>query len=532
MSGTAFHDDLRLRTVPKLLEHAARIHGERPFLRESGASSWLTFNEAWQSSQALAQGLAKLGVAQGDYVPLMLPNGAAFVLAWFAVNLRGAAYVGVNTSLVGDLLASQLAIGRARLWIVHADYLPLLENLPAVLRATVQTLVVVGLGEDQDLAGWAAVVRFETLFKQSGADPSAECGFLDICSVGFTSGTTGPSKGVMSPHGHAVATALTWTHVLGLGPEDTIYTPLPLFHGMSSRMGMLPALLTGCRIVIGRRFSGTRFWAEAVEAEATVAQLLFSIPPVLLAQPPGQQDRAHRVTRMFNAHYSAEFEARFGARLLECFAMSEIGMVTASPLAERRPGSAGRVHPDWDVAIVDKDGFPVPDGEAGELVCRPRKPGIMMRGYLHQPERTVEATHDLWFRSGDIARRDADGYLWFIDRAKERIRRRGENISSAEIEEAVRRYPEVGDVAAVAYPAREGEDDIRLLVVPRVGCAISPPALHGWMQANLPRFMVARYVEVVPGLPYTATNKVEKARLITAGLGPDAWDAEQAGLVR
>lgn len=526
MSRTAFHDDLRLRTIPNLLEYAAGTHGERPFLRESGSASWLSFGDAWHACNRLARGLAGLGVGPGDYVPLMLPNGTAFVLAWFAANLRGAAYVGVNTSLVGELLANQMRLCRARLWIVHADYLPILGALPADLRAIVKILVVAGLAEDQDVSGWSAVVRFETLF-QDGGDPREPAHFLDVCALGFTSGTTGPSKGVMVPHGQALATTLTWTDVLDLGPDDTIYTSLPLFHGMSSRMGMLPAMLTGCRIVLGRRFSGTRFWAEAIEADATVAQILFSIPPVLLKQKPGPQDRAHRVTRMFNAHHSDEFEQRFGARLIEAFAMSEIGMVAASPLADKRPGSAGRVHPDWEVSILDADGLPVPDGGTGEIACRPRKPGLMMRGYLHQPDRTVEATPDLWFRSGDIARKDADGYLWFLDRAKERIRRRGENISSAEIETEVRRYPEVADVAAVAHPASEGEDDIRLVVVPRANGALAPRVLHAWMRAELPRFMVARYIEIVAALPYTATNKVEKARLIADGLGPDAWDAER-----
>ncbi len=267
-----------------------------------------------------------------------------------------------------------------------------------------------------------------------------------------------------------------------------------------------------------------------IEADATVAQIIFSIPSVLLAQPSGPQDRAHRVTRMFNAHHSEAFERRFGVKLVEAFAMSEIGIVTASPPGEQRPGSAGRAHPDWDMAIVDEDGLPVPDGSAGEIVCRPRLPGLMMRGYLHQPERMAEATRDLWFHTGDIARRDADGYYWFLDRAKERIRRRGENISSAEIEAAVRRHPDIADAAALAHPAREGEDDIRLLVVPRDGCTLAAPALHAWLLAELPRFMVARYVEIVPDLPYTATNKVEKARLIAAGLGADAWDAEGAAV--
>ena len=526
MDLNAFQQDLRARTVPNVLAFAAGAHGARPFLRESGSADWLTFAEAGRRAHSLARGLARLGVGHGDFVPLMLPNCPDFVLAWFALNLRGAAYVGINTSLIGELLASQLAIGRARLWVVHAEFLPVVERLPAELRATVETLVVVGDAANPP-QGWRHVVGFAKL-AEDGPDASVPVHFLDVAAVGFTSGTTGPSKGVASTQCQSVSSALSFMRVVDLQPIDTIYTPLPLFHGMSSRMGMLPAMLLGCPIVLGRRFSGSRFWAEAIEAEATVAQIIFSIPNVLLAQPPGPLDRAHKVRRMFNAHHTDAFQQRFGVQLAECFGISEVGLFIVSPLAEQRAGSAGRPHPDWEVQVHDPDGFAVPDGEAGEIVCRPRLPGLMMRGYLNQPDRTVEATRELWYHTGDIARRDADGYYWFLDRAKERIRRRGENISSMEIEDAVRAHADVADVAALAHPARAGEDDIRILVVPRPDRMLDPVALHAWMTGRLPRHMMPRYIEIVRGLPYTATNKVEKSKLMAAGLAAHAWDAEAA----
>ncbi len=360
---------------------------------------------------------------------------------------------------------------------------------------------------------WKRVVAFETLCTEIGPAPHPSH-FLDVCAVTFTSGTTGPSKGVTITQGQAISTALTFSFLVGLGADDTIYTPLPLFHGMATRMGMLPTMLHGGRLVLARRFSGTRFWSEVIEADATVAHAIFSIPNVLMRQPPGPQDRAHRVTRMFNAHYTEAFMQRFGVKLVEAFGISEVGLFIASPYAEQVAGSAGRPHPDWEVAIVDSDGFEVDDGESGEIVCRPRRPGIMMRGYLGQAERTVEATRDLWYHTGDIGHLDAQGYYWFLDRAKERIRRRGENISSMEIENVVRVHPDVADVAAVAHPAREGEDDIRMLVVPQPGARLDAAVLHAWIQPRLPRYMVPRYLEIVPSLPYTATNKVEKSGIM------------------
>ena len=527
MENAAFGQDFRLRTIPNVLAFAASAHGDRPFIREVGSPDWLTFAGALRLAQNLAHGLAQLGIGPGDYVPVMLPNGKAFALSWFAVNLRGAAYLGVNTSMVGDLLAKQFALGRARVWLIDAAYLAAVSALPDDLRATVEVLVVAGLPAGGEPDGWIRVVRLEALMDQA-AEPHAPVPvhFLDVCTVGFTSGTTGPSKGVMVPHSQAVASAISFAAAVELGADDVLYSPLPMFHGMSTRMGLLPVLLTGCRMVIGKRFSGSRFWAEVIEADATVAQILFSIPGVLLAQPPDPHDRAHRVTRMFNAHYNDAFRQRFGVEFVEAFAMSEIGLVATSTVGEQRPGSAGRVLPDWELAVADADGLPVPEGETGEILCRPRKPGLMMRGYLHQPDRAIDATSNLWFHTGDIARLDADGYLWFLDRAKERIRRRGENISSLEIEETVRRHPHVRDAAALAHPAREGEDDIRLLVVARENCTVVASELHGWMRGCMPGFMVARFIEIVPALPYTATNKVEKTRLIAAGLGASTWDAE------
>ena len=526
-----FERDILNRTVTGLLRHAAAAHGEKPFLRESGSPHWLSFTAALLHSEATARGFRALGVKPGDLVPFMLPNGIEYVTAWFGANLAAAAYVSVNTSLVGDLLAAQLGLGTSPVWVVHADYLAVLDAMPDALRAKVETLVVAGTVPDGAALRWKRVVPLAELPADRGELP-APTRFDDLVAITFTSGTTGPSKGVMITNAQAVTSGLTFSSLMALGPADTIYTPLPMFHGMSTRMGMLPALLTGCRIVAGKRFSGSRFWSEAAEAEATVAQIIFSIPAVLLAQEPGPGDRGHRVTRMFNAHHTAGFEERFGAKLVEAFGLSEVGLFIGSLPGQDRPGSAGRALPEWEVDVMDADGASVAEGVAGEIVCRPRLPGIMMRGYLNQPDRTAEATRDLWFHTGDIARRDADGYYWFLDRAKERIRRRGENISSLEIENCVRGCADVADVAALAHPAREGEDDIRLMVVPRPDRTISAPALHGWLKARLPRFMLPRYVEVVSSLPYTATNKIEKARLMAAGLGPDAWDSDSAQAAR
>ena len=273
---------------------------------------------------------------RGDLVPFMLPNGADYILAWFGVNCAAAAYVSVNTSLVGPLLAAQFALGRSKVWVVHADYLPVVEALPDTVRAAVETLVVAGAIPDGMAVRWKNVVAFADLPAQGAWVQPDPVVFTDLTAITFTSGTTGPSKGVMVTHGQAITSALTFSDITSLGPADTIYTPLPMFHGMSTRMGMLPAMLTGCRVVAGKRFSGSRFWSEAVEAEATVAQIIFSIPAVLMAQPPGPLDRGHGVTRMFNAHHTDGFQERFGVELVEGLRDQRDGPVHRQP----RPASS------------------------------------------------------------------------------------------------------------------------------------------------------------------------------------------------
>jgi crotonobetaine/carnitine-CoA ligase len=305
-----------------------------------------------------------------------------------------------------------------------------------------------------------------------------------------------------------------------------VYTSLPLFHGLSSRMCALPALMLGAHAVIDERFSASRYWERATQCHATLGQVVHALVPLIKAQPPGAFDRAHSVRAIFNAPHDLEFEQRFGVRTLEAFAMTETSHLLYYPYPHRVVGSTGRAHEHWDIELVDDNDVPVAVGQAGELVARPRIPYIIMQGYHNKPQATLDAWRNLWFHTGDILRRDAEGNYFYIDRKKERIRRRGENVSSSEVEHGVAGHPAIAECVVIAHPAPTGEDDIRLVAVLKSGSELTPAELHAWLSGRLPKFTLPRYIEFVDVLPRTGTGKVEKLRLVQQGLGAGTWDAQ------
>jgi crotonobetaine/carnitine-CoA ligase len=322
---------------------------------------------------------------------------------------------------------------------------------------------------------------------------------------------------------------MTFMRALGIERDDILFTPLPLFHGLASRLGVLPALMVGAQVVIAEKFSASQFWRQVVDCGATIGHTIFTIPPILKAQPPSRLDRAHRLRAMYNASTDPEFEARFNVRLVEAYGLTETGLTIYTHWPERRESSCGKAHEDWEMEVVDDNGLPVANGEIGELVARPKLPSIMMDGYLNKPEETLRTIKDLWFHCGDYVRRDAEGYFYFSGRKKERIRRRGENISGFEVERIIGMHPDISEVAAVAYPAEAGEDDIRCVIIQRSGAALKAPELMDWLQPRMPFFMLPRYIEFVDDMPRTPSAKIEKYKLVEAGLSAAAWDREKAG---
>lgn len=519
------HPPLQQCSIAYFLRLRAEVDGGRPYLTFGGRT--YTFGDTERRCRDLARGLAQRGIKTGSRVLLLLPNGAAFVFTWYACSLLGATVVPLNTSLKGFMLEAQVEDAQAEAAVVQDELLPALDAMRTEFKQRLPWLAVVG-----DAAGAgkiveaARIVPFDALYRSGADDPEVPGDFRRIQIISYTSGTTGPSKGVMLPDALTFNSARTFMRLSGMTREDVVYTPLPLFHGLSSRMCALPALMLGAHAVIDERFSASRYWERAAQCHATLAQVVHAIVPLIKAQPPGACDRAHRVRAIFNAPHDLAFEQRFGVRTLEAFAMTETSHLLYYPYPQRVVGSTGRAHEHWDIELVDDNDVPVAVGEAGELVARPRMSYIIMQGYHNKPQATLDAWRNLWFHTGDILRRDAEGNYFYIDRKKERIRRRGENVSSSEVEHGVAAHPAIAECVVIAHPAAAGEDDIRLLAVLKDGAALTPAALFEWLRERLPRFMLPRFIEFVNALPRTGTGKVEKLRLVRQGLSAGVWDAQ------
>jgi len=523
-----FRLPLEKRVLGPILSEKARTEGDRPYLT-CGERTW-SFRETDRDVRALGRGLRERGVAPRDAMAVMLPNCAEFVFSWYACVIVGAIFVPMNPTYTGALLEYVLADSSAKSLIVHRDLAPQLASIPREVIERLDWIAVVGGAHGLGLPqGVVRFIDYDSIAIQEGDDPEEPATFRDTQSIMYTSGTTGPSKGVIIPNGHFFASSGAFLRATGLNRDDVLFTPLPLFHGVASRLGVLPALMVGARVVIAEKFSAKQFWNEVIACGATVGHTIFSIPPILKAQPPSDLDKAHRLRAMYNAHYDAEFEERFNVHLVEAYGLTETGVNIHTDWPHRRTGSCGTVNEDWEVQLIDESGLPVPDGEVGEVVSRPKLPSIMMDGYVNKPEETLKTLRNLWFHSGDYAKRDADGYFYFTGRKKERIRRRGENISGFEVEQIVGRHPDISEVAALGHPAGDGEDDVRCVIIRREGSTLTPVELMDWLQPRMPFFMLPRYVEFTDVMPRTPSAKVEKYKLVEMGLGPTAWDRESAG---
>jgi carnitine-CoA ligase len=352
----------------------------------------------------------------------------------------------------------------------------------------------------------------------------------------YTSGTTGPSKGVLIPHAHGYLMARNAAKTLRVGEEDVYYICMPMFHSNALFMQAFGCLLAGCRAYVVKRFSPSRWLDDVRASQATLTNGLGVIPEFIFRQPPTDHDRDHRLRTMMAVPIGAEwgepFQERFGVRFVQGYGMTEINIVAYSgDDDELLPGLAGPILEEYDVRIFDEQDRELARNSIGEIVVRPNVPFCFMAGYQRMPEKTVEAWQNLWFHTGDAGRIDEKGRLHFVDRIKDCIRRRGENISSFEVEQVINSHPDVAECAVIAVKPADagGEDEVKACVVPKPGKTIDPVALLDYCQDRMPRFAVPRFVETVGELAKTPTGKVQKEPLKKAGITDATWDRESVG---
>ena len=513
------------RSLGEELRAAAREAPDQAFLRMPGIE--LSFSDIDRLSDTLAGALTVRGVARGERVSLMLPNCREFVVIWFALAKLGAVMAPVNTAFRGPVLCDAVNLVESRWLFVHTSlaeqWQPVLPQL-----ATVREQVLVGPA----LPGSDAL-PYATLFEgPPQVPPVVDVAPSDLCLLLYTSGTTGRSKAAMHSHRFVLSQADGVIAGLGLRNDDVLYCPYPLYHLDAAVMTVAPALRLRAVAAIGERFSVSRYWDEVRTLGATVFDFMGATLTMLWKQPPHPRDREHRARLGWGVPLPAwapDFEARFGCRLVELYGSTELGTNIYTPLNQpRRTGSCGVVGPLWEAQLHDAEGFAVPAGAIGELVVRPRTPDAIMRGYWGMPEATLTAFRQQWFHTGDLMRQDADGHFYFVGRNRDVVRRRGENISAAEVEMGLETHPEVLETAVYGVPSEMTEDEVMACVVRRPGSTLDAPALADHAAQQMARFMVPRYIRFADSLPKTPTDKVEKFRLIEQGITPDTWDRERA----
>jgi len=508
-----------------MLERWASVQPDKVFAVFADGSTW-TYAETLDVTIRTANALRTLGVRQGERVMVWLPTSADCLRMWFGLNYLGAVFVPLNLAYRGNLLQHALTLAEARIGVVHAD---LHQRLADIDCKQLETIVVLG-GESQPVAGLKVLP--EAALESSDTWPPAlehEIAPWDLQSIIFTSGTTGPSKGVLSSYVHLYSMSKAAPFLNG---DDRYMITLPMFHS-GGVMPVTAMLIHGGSIAIVESFNTENFWPTIRRAQITTVILLGVMGSFLLKRPPSDDDKTHTLrtcTYVPLNDTAPQFHERFGTEVHTHFNMTEISMPIVSEPNPTALGSAGRPRAGVEVRLVDENDCEVPVGAIGEMVVRTDCPWAMNHGYAANPEATARAWRNGWFHTGDGFRKDAEGNFFFVDRLKDAIRRRGENISSFEVESEVLAYPAIREAAAVAVKSEVAEDEVLAIVALKDGETFDPAELLEFLRPRMAHFMIPRYVRVVDALPRTPTAKIEKVKLREEGLTADTWDREAAGI--
>lgn len=509
-------------TLPAVLDAAVDRDPDHLLLRCDGRDT--TVGQIQRASRNVAAALQDWGIERGDRSAIMMANVPEFVFVWFGITRHGSIEVPVHSAQRGPLLEHILSESGARVLFCDAEFLPRLEGLDL---PDLQRVVVRGELPASAPAGLAVHPLSEALEDRPMPELPVPSGD-DVSCILYTSGTTGPSKGVVLTHSANLALAKANVALMEYTSDDVLYTAFPLFHVNAKFTSVTSAMITGARLILDDVFSASRFWDRMREEGVTSFNYLGGMMTIIAKQPERANDREHQVTRAYGGACPPKlwrpFEERFGVRLHEHYGMTEIGIATQNTREVRREGSIGRAVPYFQVRLADAEDREVPVGEVGEIQIRPNEPGVMLREYWRRPDATSSAFRNLWFHTGDRARMDADGYFYYVDRLTDSIRRRGENVSSFELEAVVGAFADVVECAAYGVPSELGEDEVMIAVVGRPGTEIDVDALIAHCEDQLARFAVPRYVRVMQELPKTPSQRVQKFKLRADGVTADTID--------
>ncbi|MDF2117210.1 AMP-binding protein [Roseiarcaceae bacterium H3SJ34-1] len=518
-------------TLPCLLNARARSNPADVFLEEVTGRK-LTFAEVEHAALLWAEVFRQQGVNPGDTVLTMLPSTTEAVCAWLGLGWMRAIDVGVNVEFHGVFLRDLIADSGAGVMVAHHRYVPQILEAQNGADRRLHTLIVVD-GPDDQIAAAAGDIKLLSagdLLAKATAQQLPFPHHYDIACLIYTSGTTGRAKGVLIPWAQIHATCMGSMDMYERG--DAYYSPFPMNH-TSGRLPVLFMAYVGGRLVMRERFSAAEFWDDVRRFQCTTTSMPGTIAGMLYARPPQPDDRNNplRFVSMIPLIPQLDaFRRRFGVEVRTMFNQTELSSPLVSNgtnLVDNR--SCGRARSGYQIRLVDEHDEEVPTGETGEMIVRSDRPWELMAGYHGRPDATAEAWRNGWFHTGDLFTCDRDGNFYYVDRRKDSIRRRGENISSVELEAQVNAHPAVLESAAVGVPAELGEEEIKLVILPRPGSVIDPAELIAFLMSRIPRFMVPRYVEIVQELPRTpAMQRVQKVRLREMGVTPQTWDRTAA----
>ncbi len=496
----------------------------------------ITLGELNERINKAANGFLALGVKHGDKVALMLPNCAEFLYAWFGLNKIGAVEVPINVALKGAGLAYQIDQSDSVVLVADTEYVDRLDGVVEELK-TVNHVVFLERGEgDQPLPAWKGFERltFSELMDHSSDSPDIKVHYSDLATILYTSGTTGVSKGVMFSNHYWYDIWSESVQYSRYTEDDVLYTGLPFFHGNAQGITIGPAILADAKAVIVERFSASRLWDDCRRWNCTEANYIGGIIPILLKQNPQEDDGDNPVRLMVGAAAPADewhaFQERFNTKLLEVYGMTECYCCLVSPYDEPRAGSCGKAITGWDVQIVDDDNNECEPGSLGEFIARSNKRFVGTTGYYNKPEATLDLFDNGWIHTGDLGRMDEDRYFYFVDRKKQAIRRRGENISSFEVESIVSSHPAVLESCVVGVPSDLGEEEVKAVVVLKDDLVATEEELIRWCEPRMAYFAIPRYIAIRSELPKTPSERVEKFKLKQEGITADCWDREEAGI--
>ena len=511
------------RTLPALLREQAYQNPDTLYLVTD--SQRLTFGQVYELCLRLASKMEADGIQRGDHVGLFMHNSVEMVIAALAANMLGAIWIPLNTDYRGDWLRDSLTRSRPKLLFLSSD----LES--RVSQALPEPAPKTVCLDDPEV--WTAWTQPEPIQVDYS---SFDCG--DTCSVLWTSGTTGKSKGVLLSHNcwlRPIDRGTSWFYQSE--PGDVIYNVLPMFHAGAWNTSVLRALVEGITVVLEQGFSVNQFWERIDHFGATQSFTLGAMHMFLWNAPPQADDASHSL-RILQAipmpsQLATPFSERFGLKLAGSgYGQSECMMITTEANAGRPipENSIGFACSDTDIAIFGDDDAELPLGEVGEIRIRPLEPNIICNGYLDDEEASQAAWRGQWFCTGDLGYVDENGAFFFSDRKKDSVRFAGRNISTMEVESVVRQHPAVKDVAAFGIPSKQmaSEDELMIAIVLHENSSVDHASIAAYINDNAPYYFVPRYMEFVDSLPYTPTNKVQKFILRQKGISELTWDLKKS----